>query len=48
MEQLKGDQLRIQGEERRKTVGEETKQHQSVRELVLRGFSDSAEAVIVQ
>jgi hypothetical protein len=31
VEQLKGDQLRIQGEERRKTVGEETKQHQSVR-----------------
>eukprot|EP00063_Salmo_salar_P013557 XP_013988392.1 PREDICTED: ATPase family AAA domain-containing protein 3 isoform X1 [Salmo salar] len=29
VEQLKGDQLRIQGEERRKTVGEETKQHQS-------------------
>ncbi|CAB1314970.1 unnamed protein product [Coregonus sp. 'balchen'] len=29
VEQLKGDQLRIQGEERRKTVGEETKHHQS-------------------
>uniref|UniRef100_A0A4W5RCU9 ATPase family AAA domain containing 3 n=1 Tax=Hucho hucho TaxID=62062 RepID=A0A4W5RCU9_9TELE len=29
VEQPKGDQLRIQGEERRKTVGEETKQHQS-------------------
>uniref|UniRef100_A0A6Q2WV50 AAA+ ATPase domain-containing protein n=1 Tax=Esox lucius TaxID=8010 RepID=A0A6Q2WV50_ESOLU len=29
VEQLKGDQLRIQGEERRKTVSEETKQHQS-------------------
>uniref|UniRef100_A0A8C7GNE1 ATPase family AAA domain containing 3A n=1 Tax=Oncorhynchus kisutch TaxID=8019 RepID=A0A8C7GNE1_ONCKI len=29
MGQLKGDQLCIQGEERRKTVSEETKQHQS-------------------
>ncbi|XP_062320752.1 ATPase family AAA domain containing 3 isoform X2 [Osmerus eperlanus] len=29
LEQLKGDQIRIQGEERRKTVNEETKQHQS-------------------
>ncbi|XP_064160892.1 ATPase family AAA domain containing 3 [Anguilla rostrata] len=29
LEQLKGDQIRIQGEERRKTVVEETKQHQS-------------------
>lgn len=31
VEQLKGDQIRIQGEERRKTVNEETKQHQAVR-----------------
>ncbi|XP_049435535.1 ATPase family AAA domain containing 3 [Epinephelus fuscoguttatus] len=29
VEQLKGDQIRIQGEERRKTVNEETKQHQA-------------------
>ncbi|XP_034541980.1 ATPase family AAA domain containing 3 [Notolabrus celidotus] len=29
LEQLKGDQLRIQGEERRKTLNEETKQHQA-------------------
>ncbi|XP_073700124.1 ATPase family AAA domain containing 3 [Garra rufa] len=29
LEQLKGDQIRIQGEERRKTVNEETKQHQA-------------------
>ncbi|KAG9260715.1 ATPase family AAA domain-containing protein 3A [Astyanax mexicanus] len=29
LEQLKGDQIRIQGEERRKTLNEETKQHQS-------------------
>ncbi|KAI3370090.1 hypothetical protein L3Q82_024885 [Scortum barcoo] len=29
LEQLKGDQIRIQGEERRKTVAEETKQHQA-------------------
>lgn len=31
MEQLKGDQMRVQGEERRKTLNEETKQHQAVR-----------------
>lgn len=30
MEQLKGDQIRIQAEERRKTLNEETKQHQAV------------------
>uniref|UniRef100_A0A8C4EGE9 AAA+ ATPase domain-containing protein n=1 Tax=Dicentrarchus labrax TaxID=13489 RepID=A0A8C4EGE9_DICLA len=29
LEQLKGDQMRIQGEERRKTLNEETKQHQA-------------------
>ncbi|XP_058486923.1 ATPase family AAA domain containing 3 [Solea solea] len=29
VEQLKGDQLKIQGEERRKTLNEETKQHQA-------------------
>ncbi|XP_037346095.2 ATPase family AAA domain containing 3 [Pungitius pungitius] len=29
VEQLKGDQIRIQAEERRKTVNEETKQHQA-------------------
>lgn len=29
LEQLKGEQIRIQGEERRKTLGEETKQHQA-------------------
>lgn len=29
LEQLKGDQIRIQGEERRKTLNEETKQHQA-------------------
>uniref|UniRef100_A0A7N5ZRH1 AAA+ ATPase domain-containing protein n=1 Tax=Anabas testudineus TaxID=64144 RepID=A0A7N5ZRH1_ANATE len=29
VEQLKGDQIRIQGEERRKTLNEETKQHQA-------------------
>ncbi|KAJ8360722.1 hypothetical protein SKAU_G00172470 [Synaphobranchus kaupii] len=29
LEQLKGDQIRIQGDERRKTLTEETKQHQS-------------------
>ncbi|KAF1391659.1 hypothetical protein PFLUV_G00044380 [Perca fluviatilis] len=29
VEQLKGDQIRVQGEERRKTVNEETKQHQA-------------------
>ncbi|KAG9353121.1 hypothetical protein JZ751_017697 [Albula glossodonta] len=29
LEQLKGDQIRIQGEERRKTLTEETKQHQA-------------------
>uniref|UniRef100_A0AAQ5YLN0 AAA+ ATPase domain-containing protein n=1 Tax=Amphiprion ocellaris TaxID=80972 RepID=A0AAQ5YLN0_AMPOC len=29
VEQLKGEQIRIQGEERRKTVNEETKQHQA-------------------
>lgn len=31
VEQLKGDQMRIQAEERRKTLNEETKQHQAVR-----------------
>lgn len=31
VEQLKGDQIRIQAEERRKTLNEETKQHQAVR-----------------
>lgn len=30
MEQLKGDQIKIQGEERRKTLNEESKQHQAV------------------
>lgn len=30
LKQLKGDQIRIQGEERRKTLNEETKQHQAV------------------
>uniref|UniRef100_A0A8C9X2S6 ATPase family AAA domain containing 3A n=1 Tax=Sander lucioperca TaxID=283035 RepID=A0A8C9X2S6_SANLU len=29
VEQLKGDQIRVQGEERRKTINEETKQHQA-------------------
>ncbi|XP_056130090.1 ATPase family AAA domain containing 3 [Lampris incognitus] len=29
VEQLKGDQIKIQGEERRKTLNEETKQHQA-------------------
>ncbi|XP_059185308.1 ATPase family AAA domain containing 3 [Centropristis striata] len=29
VEQLKGDQIRVQGEERRKTLNEETKQHQA-------------------
>ncbi|XP_076857740.1 ATPase family AAA domain containing 3 [Brachyhypopomus gauderio] len=29
IEQLKGDQIRVQAEERRKTLGEETKQHQA-------------------
>ncbi|XP_061639620.1 ATPase family AAA domain containing 3 [Phyllopteryx taeniolatus] len=29
VEQLKGDQIRMQGEERRKTLNEETKQHQA-------------------
>ncbi|XP_039538454.1 ATPase family AAA domain containing 3 [Pimephales promelas] len=29
LEQLKGEQIRIQGEERRKTLNEETKQHQA-------------------
>ncbi|XP_072238270.1 ATPase family AAA domain containing 3 [Leuresthes tenuis] len=29
LEQIKGDQIRIQGEERRKTLNEETKQHQA-------------------
>lgn len=32
MEQLKGDQIRAQAEERRKTLSEETRQHQAVRE----------------
>lgn len=32
VEQLKGDQIRIQAEERRKTLNEETKQNQAVRE----------------
>lgn len=31
VEQLKGEQIRVQGEERRKTLNEETKQHQAVR-----------------
>lgn len=31
VEQLKGDQIRIQAEERRKTLNEETKQNQAVR-----------------
>lgn len=31
VEQLKGDQIRIQAEERRKTLSEETKQNQAVR-----------------
>lgn len=31
VEQLKGDQMRIQAEERRKTLNEETKQNQAVR-----------------
>lgn len=30
VEQLKGDQIRIQAEERRKTLNEETKQNQAV------------------
>lgn len=35
VEQLKGDQIRIQSEERRKTLNEETKQHQAVRMEIL-------------
>ena len=31
MEQLKGEQIRAQAEERRKTLSEETRQHQAVR-----------------
>jgi len=31
VEQLKGDQIRIQADERRKTVNEETRQHQAVK-----------------
>ena len=31
VEQLKGDQSRVQAEERRKTLSEETRQHQAVR-----------------
>ena len=31
MEQLKSEQIRVQAEERRKTLGEETRQHQAVR-----------------
>lgn len=31
VEQLKGDQIRVQAEERRKTLNEETKQNQAVR-----------------
>lgn len=34
VEQLKGDQIRIQAEERRKTLNEETKQNQAVRAVV--------------
>lgn len=30
MEQLKSEQIRVQAEERRKTLGEETRQHQAV------------------
>lgn len=30
MEQLKGEQIQLQGEERRKTLAEETKQNQAV------------------
>lgn len=32
IEQLKNEQIRVQAEERRKTLNEETKQHQAVRE----------------
>lgn len=31
MEQLKNEQIRVQAEERRKTLNEETRQHQAVR-----------------
>lgn len=31
VEQLKGEQVRVQAEERRKTLSEETRQHQAVR-----------------
>lgn len=31
MEQLKSEQIRVQAEERRKTLSEETRQHQAVR-----------------
>lgn len=31
IEQLKNEQIRVQAEERRKTLSEETKQHQAVR-----------------
>lgn len=31
MEQLKSEQIRVQAEERRKTLNEETRQHQAVR-----------------
>lgn len=30
MEQLKSEQIRVQAEERRKTLNEETRQHQAV------------------
>lgn len=32
MEQLKSEQIRVQAEERRKTLSEETRQHQAVRD----------------
>lgn len=35
VEQLKGDQIRIQAEERRKTLNEETKQNQAVRAKIM-------------